>query len=99
MKPFTTSAQKTVNLNAAEALQKLEARLTSSEQLSFEKTPLPNMRKAKMKDGSTLVAASFVKDNGGTLAMIDHKNIPGGVDRLQMQKKWKTILEDIFPDN
>jgi hypothetical protein len=99
MKPFTTSAQKTINLEAGEALQKLDSRLSNLEQVSFEKTAVPFIRKATMKDGSTLVAASFVKDNGGTLAMIDQEDVPGGVDRLQLQKKWKDILEDIFPDN
>ncbi len=40
-----------------------------------------------MKDGSVLVIASFIKDNGFTLAMIDHKKISAEIKREDVRKK------------
>jgi hypothetical protein len=73
MKKFTTSAQKTLTLTKEVILQKLEREMSKDPALVFEKTEADNIRKAKLKDGSEVVIASFDKDDGKTLAMIDFK--------------------------
>ncbi|MDQ2721551.1 MAG: hypothetical protein M3Z26_17575 [Bacteroidota bacterium] len=96
MKPYTTSAQKTIKLSQDESLQKLEDELTRSEKVIFENTNHENIRSAKMEDGSVLVIASFIKDNGLTLAMIDHKKISAETKREDVQKKWRNKSDKIF---
>ena len=96
MKTFTTSAQKTIRLSQDEILQKLENELSRSEKVIFENTKDENIREAKMKDGSMLVIASFIKDNGMTLAMIDHKKLSSKIKREDVQKKWRKKLDELF---
>lgn len=45
---------------------------------------------------SKLVLASFSQENGKTIAMIDHKNVPVEIDRKDLQKKWREVLDNIF---
>jgi hypothetical protein len=92
---ITTSAQKTLNLHKDKILKKLVNEVGKEENLKFSKTKNPNLYSAEMKDGSQLYVASFEKENGKGLAMIDHKNINSN-KRSTLQKKWKQTLEKIF---
>ncbi len=96
MKKFTTSAQKTLTLPKEVILKKLEDEMTKDAELIFTQTNSPNIRKAKMKDGSTIVIASFDKENGKTLAMIDHKNLSEYFEREEIKLRLKKKLETIF---
>ncbi len=96
MKKFTTSAQKTVTLPKDVILEKLENEMSKDFELIFEKTKSDNIRKAKLKDGSSIVIASFDKENGKTLAMIDHKDLPEDFKRTDIQTKLRKKLDEIF---
>ena len=96
MKPYTTSSQKTTRLSIEDILEKLETDLQKTENLTFSQTKNVNILKAKMKDGSTLAIAGFEKENGLSLAMIDHENVPSDVSRNTLQKKWKDKLNKLF---
>ncbi len=96
MKKFTTSAQKTVTLPKDVILKKLEDEMSKDFELIFEKTKSDNIRKAKLKDGSSIVIASFDKENGKTLAMIDHKDLPEDFKRTDIQTKLRKKLDEIF---
>lgn len=96
MKKFTTSAQKTVALPKEVTLKKLEDEISKDSELIFEETKSNNIRKAKLKDGSTIVIASFDKENGKTLAMIDYKDLSEDFKRSEIQKKLRKKLDDIF---
>lgn len=96
MKRFTTSAQKTLMLPKDVILEKLESEMSKEADLIFEQTKSDNIRKAKLKDGSTLVIASFDKTDGKTLAMIDHKNLPQNLERDQVQPRLRKKLDEIF---
>ena len=95
MKKFTTSAQKTTTLPKAAILKKL-ANEIGKDGTVFKKTTSENIRKAVLPDGSTLVIASFDKENGKTLAMIDHKNLPDPRNRNKVQKGLRKTLDNIF---
>ena len=96
MKKFTTSAQKTVTLPKDVILKKLEDYMSEDSDLIFEKTKSDNIREAKLKDGSTIVIASFDKKNGKTLAMIDHKDLSEDLERNEIQTKLRKKLDEIF---
>ena len=96
MKKFTTSTQKTVKLSKYVVLEKLEKQITKVSELIFEKTKSDDIRKAKLKDGSTLLIASFDKENGKTLAIIDHKNLSEEHNRNEIQMKFRKTLDKIF---
>ena len=96
MKKFTTSAQKTLTLPKDVILKKLEDEMIKDSELIFTKTKSDNIRKAKLKDGSTIVIAGFDKENGKTLAMIDHKGLSGNLKRDEVQGKLKDKLKKIF---
>ena len=96
MKSYTTSAQKTVSLPADKTLEKLQAEIGNAEGVVFKATNNKNIREAKMKDGSTLAIASFIKENGATLAMIDHKKVSEKTERSAVQKKWRNTLDALF---
>ncbi len=96
IKKFTTSAQKTLTLPKEVILQMLEDEITQDPQIIFENTKIENIKKAKLKNGSELVIASFDKEDGKTLAMIDLKNISNDLDRKKIQTELKNKLEKIF---
>lgn len=96
MKKFTTSAQKTLSLPKAVILQKLETGMTSGSALVFQATKRENIKEATLKDGSKLVIASFDKEGGKTLAMIDLKDVPGDNDRFEIQKSLRQKLDTLF---
>ncbi len=96
MKKFTTSAQKTLSLSKEAILKKLEEEMTKDTSLVFEDTTRANIKEAKLKDGSKLIIASFDKENGKTLAMIDHKDLPDDGVRSEIQKKLRQKLDKIF---
>lgn len=96
MKKFTTSAQKTVELPKNVILKKLEEEMIKESELVFVKTKSDNIRKAKLKDGSTIVIASFDKENGKTLAMIDHKDLSEDYNRTDIQTKLRKKLDKLF---
>lgn len=96
MKKFTTSAQKTVKLPKDVILKKLEEEFSKDAELIFEETKSDNIRKAKLKDGSTVIIASFDKENGKTLAMIDHKDLSENFERNEIQTKLRKKLDKIF---
>ncbi len=96
MKKFTTSAQKTLTLPKEAVLKKLEEEMSKDPELIFEKTKLDNIRKAKLKNGSVMIIASFEKDKGKTLAMIDYKDLPATFERKEIQKQLRNRLDDIF---
>ena len=96
MKKFTTSAQKTVELPKNVILKKLQAEMTKGSELVFEKTKSDNIRKAKLKDGNTIVIASFDKENGKRLAMIDHKYLSEDCNRTEIQTKLRKKLDKLF---
>ncbi|MDQ6814285.1 MAG: hypothetical protein M3040_11140 [Bacteroidota bacterium] len=96
MKKFTTSAQKTLELPKNVILKKLEEEMTRESELVFVKTKSDNIRKAKLKDGSTNVIASFDKENGKTLAMIDHKDLSEDYNRTDIQTKLRKKLDKLF---
>ncbi len=96
MKKFTTSAQKTVTLPKDVILKKLAEEMSKDTDLIFGNTKQDNIRKAKLKDGSTIVIAGFDKDNGKTLAMIDHKDVPENFERNEIQTKLRKKLDKIF---
>jgi len=96
MKKFTTSAQKTVTLPKGVILKMLEEEISKDSGLIFKETKVDNIREAKLKDGSTLVIASFDKENGKTLAMIDHKDLSEDFERKEIQTKLRNKLDEIF---
>ena len=96
MKKFTTSAQKTLSLSKNTILKKLESEIVSGKALIFEATKNEDVKQASLQDGSKLVIASFDKENGKTLAMIDHKDIPGNKVRSKIQKGLRQKLDKIF---
>ena len=96
MKKFTTSAQKTLTLRKDVILEMLEDEMSKDAGLVFEKTKSEDIRKALLKDGSTIIIASFEKENGKTLAMIDHKNLSEDFERSEVQTKLKKKLDKIF---
>ena len=96
MKKFTTSAQKTVPLPKGVILKMLEEEISKDSGLIFKETKVDNIREAKLKDGSTLVIASFDKENGKTLAMIDHKDLSEDFERKEIQTKLRNKLDEIF---
>jgi hypothetical protein len=96
MKKFTTSAQKTVSLPKDIVLKKLEDEMCKDSELIFKQTKFDNIRKAKLKDGSTIVIASFDKENSKTVAMIDHKNLPENLERNEIQTSLRKKLDKIF---
>jgi len=96
MKKFTTSAQKKVTLPKGVILKMLEEEISKDSGLIFKETKVDNIREAKLKDGSTLVIASFDKENGKTLAMIDHKDLSEDFERKEIQTKLRNKLDEIF---
>ena len=96
MNKFTTSAQKTLLLSKDTILKMLEVEMSKDASLVFHNTQRENIKEAKLKDGSKLVIAVFNKENGKTLAMIDHKNIPAGTVRSEIQRKLRQKLNKIF---
>ncbi len=64
--------------------------------ITFEATKSDNIREAKLNDGSTIVIASFDKENGKTLAMIDHKDLSENFKRNEIQSKLRKKLDEIF---
>ena len=96
MKKFTTSAQKTLTLPKEVILKKLEEEMSKNSELVFQKTKLDNIREAKLNNGSTVVIASFDKENGKTLAMIDHKDLSEDFERKEIQTKLREKLDEIF---
>ena len=95
-KKFTTSAQKTLSLPKHVILKKLEDEMTKDKTLIFQKTNRKNIKEAKLKDGSKLVIATFEKENGKTLAMIDHKDLPKNKVRAEIQQSLRQKLDKIF---
>lgn len=86
-------------LSKRSILQKLEEQLSNGKTIKFTNTSRTNIKQAKLSDGSTLVIAAFDKDNGKTLAMIDHKNLPGDKDRNKIQLHLRQTIDRIFsPD-
>lgn len=93
---FTTSAQKTLSWSKEVILEKLEDEITKGTGLIFQVTRVENIKEAKLKDGSKIVIASFDKDNGKALAMIDHKDIPENQLRSEIQRGLRQKLDKIF---
>ncbi|MBD1395503.1 hypothetical protein [Mucilaginibacter glaciei] len=96
MKKFTTSAQKTLSLSKEVILQRLETEMSRDSKLIFKETNKENIKEAKLIDGSVLVIASFDKEDGKTLAMIDFKDVPEEFDRQKIQKHLRNRLDKIF---
>jgi len=95
-KKITTSAQKTLSLPKDVILKKLEDEMTKDTSLVFQATKRENIKEAKLKDGSKIVIATFDKDNGKTLAMIDHKDLPNNKVRSEIQNSIRQKLDKIF---
>lgn len=93
---FTTSAQKTIRGAQNSTLDTLVASLEKMTNVPFENTKNPSIKKAILSDGSTLIAASFMKEDKQIIAMIDHKNVPDCNDRKKIQSQWKKHLSDLF---
>ena len=96
MKPFTTSAQKTITLDQTKAISRLKKEMEKETGKPFIKTSNKNIIEAKLDDGSTLAIAGFPKENGTTIVMIDHKNLSGTLKRDDIQKKWRKKLDELF---
>ena len=95
MKKITTSAQKSLQIDKRTAIKQLLASVSTDKNVVFIKTGNPSIYKAKLKDQSELIIAGFEKENGKTLAMIDHKNIPEDQRQVQ-QKYWRNLLDKLF---
>jgi hypothetical protein len=96
MKRFTTSAQKTLSLPKDVILKKLEDEMSKDNDLVFRDTKIESIKEAKLKDGSKLIIAAFNKENGKTLAMIDHKDLPIANIRVDIQKSLRKTLDKMF---
>jgi hypothetical protein len=95
-KKFTTSAQKTLMLSKEDILKTLEGEMSKELKIDFEKTSRSNIKKAKLKDGSVVIIAGFEKENGKTLAMIDHKDLSSNIERVVIQNNLRRKLDEIF---
>ena len=96
MKRFTTSAQKTLAITKEVILKKLENEMSKDRNLTFMATKIENLKEAKLDDGSKLIIAAFDKENGKTLAMIDHKDVPGTASRQAIQHELRKKLDGMF---
>ena len=95
-KTFTTSAQKTIALSTNKILKLLNDHFTAETGLTFKETARKNILEAKMKDGSKLIIAAFEKENGKSLAMVDHKDLPNSNNRTAIQRGLRKTLDGIF---
>jgi hypothetical protein len=93
---YTTSAQKTLNFPAEETLKKLSSQISEITGLTFNLTKRENILESNLFDGSCLILASFKTEDGRSIAMIDHKNVPNDIDRSFQQRKWRQLLDHIF---
>lgn len=96
MKTNNISAQKTVKASQNGAFKTLKNYLARKYKITFLDTAKPNIKKAVLEDGTTLVVASFTKPNGAILAMIDHEQVAVSKDRHLIQKQWKQDITDAF---
>ena len=95
MKKITTSAQKSLKIDKSTAIKQLLAEVSTDKHVVFTQTSNPSIYKAKLKDQSELIVAGFEKEDGKTLAMIDHKNILED-QRQAQQKHWRNLLDKLF---
>jgi len=94
-KRVTTSAQKTVRMAKDLSLRRLQATIGDQESVSFEATANPDILVAQLEDGSKLYVASFDKDDGRSIAMIDHKDVDEA-SRERWHQHWRQSIDEIF---
>lgn len=93
----TTSAQKTVPLTRAAALERLRDAVAEQESVTFGATGKPDIESAELDDGSVLVVAAFDKDDGRSVAMIDHRGVLAS-ERERWQRHWRRSIDAVFDD-